>query len=436
MKRIFVTAAIILGTGMLLVSCLKKDYNPPPDLLKLDPAIPVNLTISRLKDFYATTATAVAIDSEWTIYGIVTTEDKAGNFYKQVTIEDSTGGITISVDANSLYSKLPAGRKVYVKLKGLYYGFYNKFPQIGYSSDGSGGVTRIPQNVMDKYIIRANYPHQVPVSNFDGLEQLSKLNKSMLNRLVKIDNVEIVSEDLEKTYAAIPGISSGTDIKLTDCNGKTITLRNSAYASFQPYPLPRGKGSITALYATFGSKPQLIIRDTSDVKFYGDRCGDSSAGSPLLLDEDFASLANWNAQSVAGAQVWSIAQYGNPKPCALMTGYAGGSNANEDWLISRQLDLAGFNKISLQFETASKYNGNDLECYVSVDYPGTGAPATASWTLLPATYDQSNQFKFTSSGLIDLSSYRGRKVYIAFKYTSTASASASWELDNVRVTGE
>ena len=40
------------------------------------------------------------------------------------------------------------------------------------------------------------------------------------------------------------------------------------------------------------------------------------------------------------------------------------------------------------------------------------------------------------SGNIDLSSYTGGNVYIAFKYVSTSSGSATYEIDNVLVVGE
>lgn len=437
MRTLLMLCVIIFSTSVTFISCLKKEYNPPPDLTKTDPQLPVNLTIAQLKQHYETITAAEQIDSNWTIYGIITGNDQSGNMYKQITIEDATGGITISIDGTGLYSKLPVGRKVYVKLQGLWYGYYNNLPQIGYSSDGAGGVTRIPQNGLDNYLIRANYPNTLPVTVFNDLSELQTLNKNMLNRLVRINNVEVITADMDKTYAENPQTSSGADITLTDCNGKTIVLRNSAYAGFQSYSLPKGKGSVTALYMVYGETPQLVIRDTADMNLYENRCDGSSQNTTILLYEDFSDLDEWNVQSVTGAQKWSLAQYGNPKPCALMNGYANGTNnMNEDWLISKELDLSGYDKIELQFETAGNYKGDILECYLSANYAGSGLPGAATWALLPAAYDAEEGFVFTPSGIIDLSSYKGQKVHIAFKYTSTGSAAASWELDNVRVTAE
>lgn len=438
MKKVqLVFLLLAFGSLFSLSSCLKKNYDSPPDLTGYDPMIPCNMTIAQLKAKMATVTTTQVIDSDWTVYGIVNADDRSGNFYKQINIEDSTGGITILIDAYSLYTKYPVGRKVYVHLKGMYFGYYAKLPQLGGIPDNTGSLSNIPATVIDNYIVRANFPNAVPNTHFTDLTQLKATNFSMLNRLVTIDNVEVATSDMGKPYAQLPSIASGTSINIEDCSGNTITLRTSGYANFQPLTVPSGKGTITAIYTTYNATPQLIIRDTSDLTFYGKRCDGSSGNTQYLLNDGFSDLSNWNAVSVTGAQVWSIAQYGNPKPCATMSGYSGGNFANEDWLITKNaIDLNGFTTISLSFETASKYSGNALECYISTNYTGTGLPSTATWTLLPATYDQSNAFTFTPSGSIDLSAYKGQKVYIAYKYTSTTSAASTWELDNVKITAQ
>jgi hypothetical protein len=42
---------------------------------------------------------------------------------------------------------------------------------------------------------------------------------------------------------------------------------------------------------------------------------------------------------------------------------------------------------------------------------------------------------FVNSGKLDISNFAGKNVVVAFKYTSTDTASATWELDNVKVRG-
>ena len=145
--------------------------------------------------------------------------------------------------------------------------------------------------------------------------------------------------------------------------------------------------------------------------------------------------ADWTKYSATGAQVWTLdTQYGNPGNCAKMSGYANNANnANEDWLISPQIDLSDLTSATLSFQTASKFAGNVLEVKISSNYTG-GDPNNATWTNLSATLDASNSFTWTNSGTIDVSAFTGSNVHVAFKFTSTSSASMTWEVDNVKIT--
>ena len=75
-----------------------------------------------------------------------------------------------------------------------------------------------------------------------------------------------------------------------------------------------------------------------------------------------------------------------------------------------------------------------MEVYITENY--TNNPSTTTWTKLNATLDtNSGAFGFANSGNIDLSSYSGKKVRLAYKYTSTNSAASTWEVDNVKIKG-
>jgi hypothetical protein len=146
---------------------------------------------------------------------------------------------------------------------------------------------------------------------------------------------------------------------------------------------------------------------------------------------------NWTTISVTGTQVWdrnNTFGVGNT-PCAKMSGYSGQSYENEDWLISPALDLDNYLNAVITFQNAKNYTGNDLELKVSTNYSGSGNPNAGTWTNL--TYTKSaGSFEWTSSGEVNLSGFNGPSVYVAFRYTSTTSASATWEIDNILITGE
>ncbi len=156
---------------------------------------------------------------------------------------------------------------------------------------------------------------------------------------------------------------------------------------------------------------------------------------PVFEDGFETTWESWTKYSVTGAQVWQLdTQYGNPGNCAKMSGYAGSNNENEDWLISPAIDLSNETSAMLSFQTASStHSGNNIEVKISTNYAG-GNPYDATWTNISAVLDTSSQsYNWTNSGSIDISSFVGGNVFVAFKYTSTNSAAKTWEVDNVKI---
>lgn len=154
----------------------------------------------------------------------------------------------------------------------------------------------------------------------------------------------------------------------------------------------------------------------------------------LYKDGFETSWTDWTKVSVTGAQEWQLdTQYGNPGNCAKMSGFASGNNVNEDWLISPVIDLSSVDGALLSFQTASKFSGNPLEVKISTDYT-SGDPTSATWTDVSGNLDlDTSNYVWTNSGNIDISSFTGTNVRLAFKYTSTSSASTTWEIDNIKI---
>jgi hypothetical protein len=157
-----------------------------------------------------------------------------------------------------------------------------------------------------------------------------------------------------------------------------------------------------------------------------------------IEDENFdESWGNWTRVSVVGDQVWDRDNsFGiGDTPCAQMSGFEGTSFENDDWLISPALNLNDYFNETITFQNAKNYTGNDLELKVSTDYDGLGDPYTATWTMLAFTKSTGN-WAWTNSGEVDLSDFNGSEVYVAFQFTSTAAASATWEIDDIVIAGE
>ena len=142
-------ASALSALTFSLSSCFKQSYDYPPDVAQYDPNLPCNVTIAQLTSmiFSSGSGTAHVFTGDSTIYGVVTADDRSGNFYHQIVIQDSTGGIVLGLQATYLYTNYPIGRKVYVSLKGLSIADYDGSPEIVFSTvtnSGSLTVTNIP----------------------------------------------------------------------------------------------------------------------------------------------------------------------------------------------------------------------------------------------------------------------------------------------------
>ncbi len=153
--------------------------------------------------------------------------------------------------------------------------------------------------------------------------------------------------------------------------------------------------------------------------------------STAIYYETFATgLGSFSAQNVSGSEVWV---YNSTYKCAYMTGFVSNQNrANEDWLISPQIDLTGKVSPALSFDHVVRYAGvpaDEATVWVSENYT-SGLPSTATWTKLPTAFTNAASWDFYNSGDISLSAYANKKIRIAIKYVSTATKAGTWEMKN------
>lgn len=298
------TTTLILLFILIIVSassCLKKKAETPDARNNIDPALTVNYSIAQLNIQLPPEGAPTLIDSNWTIAAIVTADDRSGNFYNQLTIQDSSGGISILLNANSLYTSYPIGRKIYVQFKGMYLSNYHGLPQMGSTPapDNSGMLqaSALPAKEISKHIIAANFPVALQAYSV-ALSDIDTPRKALLNCLVTISDIELTNPSYDNVYA---DPSAATSIKLQDCSGKQILLRSSNYAEFQNYPTPSGKGTITGIYMIYKGVPQIMIRDTNDVRMHDTRCDGSTVQAPVLVSIDSIRRLYSGADTVLGA---------------------------------------------------------------------------------------------------------------------------------------
>lgn len=106
------------------------------------------------------------------------------------------------------------------------------------------------------------------------------------------------------------------------------------------------------------------------------------------------------------------------------------NNVTESWLTSPVINLTGVDKAVLTFEQAINFAKGKASQYLTVVATEAGMN---NWEPLTITYPKDDGWAFVASGDVDLNKYAGKKVQLAFKYTSSSEIAATWEVKNVKV---
>ena len=129
---------------------------------------------------------------------------------------------------------------------------------------------------------------------------------------------------------------------------------------------------------------------------------------------------------------WASAKYGM-KASAYISGAA---HASESWLVSPKFDCTNATALTLSFsEAANKFNSaENVSAYTFVKVKEVG---TDTWTNLTLSARAGGtNWNFTDGITADLSAYVGKKMQIAFVYTSTAELAGTWEVKNFELKGK
>lgn len=455
MNKIFklMTAVMMVLTAVTFSACKKTFDNPPG---AGDPDIVANTSIKALKAMHTSSGAYDVITSDLIISGIVVADDKSGNLYKQLFIEDATGGLQILLDANSLYGTYPVGRRIFIKCKDLCLSDYNNTMELGVKAlvGGVPSLEGIPANLISKYVVGGsiNNPVVPVVVTYAELNAVYPPSNQpwqhpYLGRLIQLADFAFTNPNTSYSDTSAYKSTENRDIK--NCAGNLLTVRNSAYANFAAQPLPQGRGSIAAIYTVYGATKQLLLRNTGDVNFNGIYSCPLPPGTVFL--EDFESigannatliLPNWKNIGEVGGVPYQNALFGSVK-CAKITAFNSSSNPVSSWLISPSINLTGTTAPKLTFLQAAGYatGATSLQVLISTNYNGSNTPSTSTWSapvwqtiaLTPTT----GYATLASSGVINLSAYIGQTIYIAFKYDGgDPTKTTTYEIDDVKVTAQ
>lgn len=441
--------ALVALIGLAFASCERK-YDAP---LLTEPKVEIGeegmITIAKYKEIFANVpAEGKMIEEDFAIRAVVVGNDITGNIYKQIYVQDATGGLSIGIDQNNIANDYPVGQEVVIKLQGLAATSYGGTIQLGMDNKNPKN-TRIPYEIAKQHLLKNKWPDAKKA--MPKVTTIGTLTDAIVGTLIQLEDVYF-EKGGELNYADQE--LNAVNRILKDKSGKSLYVRNSKYATFANDKLPKGNGTVVGILSKFGSDYQLFLRSADDCFGFSGKEPETSGGTvaptpdqpstaAVIYSEDFAKdLGKMTPISVVGAQTWKInTQYKN----ANISGFADGkNNANEDWLVTPAFDLTAAKSASISFDhTISQGKTKVVDpakmkveqtIWVSSDFNGDVKSAKWEQLTIP-TWPSGKDWTTVKSGDIALpASMLGKaNVVIAFKYISSAEHSSTWQLKNVAV---
>lgn len=283
LKHIRAAAAMacIAAMSAFFSSCDEELDRPPLDIPSS--TWEANTTILDLKKEYwrsdrnyAEAIAPTAAGGRVIIGGRVIASDSTGNIYKTVYLQDATSAVAIAVDTTKLYLRYKEGEQMFLDVTGLYAGKYNGLFQIG-EREAYGSGYETSQMAGSAFYDR---------SQLNGLPQPQELD-TIVTSLARIkawgrnqDSIaRYVGQLIRLDGVAFEGggtltwsdFGTSSNRSLIDGRGNSITVRNSAYATFSQMIMPAGTGSVVAILSYYGTDWQLLMRSqTGAFGFSGD----------------------------------------------------------------------------------------------------------------------------------------------------------------------
>ena len=453
-----------------VVSCVENEFEIPETLEEELTPQGTEVTIASVRsNLKQSTENSISYtDTETYISGYVTSSDVAGNFYKELIIQDTpknpTAGITLQLNQNALYTIYEPGRKIYVYLDGLTTAVENGIVQLGIR-DGNG-ITKIPASRIPIQILRSTEvselePLPVEITDFsEDLENLYiQLVDAQFNRNEVFENTKTFAAEATDAFNGIRLLET------CDSRGSTL-LSTSTFAKFKSVTLPTGRGHISGILSRdfYDNFYILRINTTEAIAFDADSrcdpleitCGYTDAlGATLLFKEDFEEQSRnkpiagkgWTNYIEYGTQSWEAYRATGTNASqgisARINSYQSGNPLSVCWLVTPSIDLATHANVRIRFETSSSFaDASELDILLSTDWDGIPENIPqANWAVLSDAFVIRNQDFFGdwySSGIVSLSCVEGQTGYVAFKYSGSGNQASdgTYQLDNISITAD
>jgi len=288
--KVFFSLFILIGM-IVSSSCVKEKFDEPQVDSPSDvtSGLTPNITVQDIKNMYDTLTVVdgnvKTFTTDLVLEAKVISTDQLGNFYKELYVEDTTGGLVLSIDGSNLFNDFDLGQTVHIKLNGLNINYdlsFKAIVELGFGLFNDGGenkLGRIPVSILNDYVFKEGAP-STPSSTTITLDD-NYLTDNNVGKFVKIENTQFISSDTNATYADAVA-QERQSLNLESCSGSTqLILLTSGYAIFAGTKVPTGNGTIEGVLTKYGSQGyQLVINTNNDVNFSGARCDDGGGTDP------------------------------------------------------------------------------------------------------------------------------------------------------------
>jgi len=459
--------------GIIMISCVQDNDFETPDTSQIEITIEgTEIGLNTLRDLLiqeqnnSENTLLSFTDTNLFISGYVISSDEAGNFFKELIIQDAStnpiAGVKILLDVNPLFISYEFGRQIFVKLDGLTVGFDSGVLTIGIRNGGSLG--KIAESQVDSIIIRG--AEVAEITSFPM--ERDEFTAEKTNLYIHLEDVQFrmdeVLGEVPKTFAGEPTDVFDGERRLVFCsNRRSVIFSTSTFADFKALYLPEGRGTMDGIltYNFFGEEFNIVVNDPSTIYFEGsDRCDPlyldcgltNKEGASIVFSDNFESQEDnqpitgngWINFSEEGTVLWEgfDGTSNNPpfgKISAQIGSFNSGDTSTITWLIAPAIKFSELNNTTLRFFTSTSFADESiLEVLISTNWDGiTEDIDSFEWANLSGARiaDSNDPFQdYISSRVIDLSCVEGTG-YIAWRYTGSGDLDfdGTYELDEIEI---
>lgn len=208
-------------------------------------------TIARLKSLCDGSYHPIA--DQTVIRGTITGNNRYGEFYNRLILEDESGGIAVAAEYDAAENAYPLGKELIVYCNGLTLYDYGGKTELG-KPDGES--TCIPRSETPKHLRLSGREatHRTATPARIGL-----LTAAHVDTYVRLDEVHFTERAAWCEFDPQTGRYATTERTIEDAAGNTLAVRTLGGCAYAGEPLPEGSGSLCGIIDYFNGVYSLRI---------------------------------------------------------------------------------------------------------------------------------------------------------------------------------